>query len=60
MDVELKPSTEYEINGTVSGVTVEAWIENSSRKEKVSKIFKATYRRKASNPIPISITIPIR
>ena len=59
MVVELRPSTEYEFNGTISGVAAEIWIENASTKEKVSKVFKVACGEGGhKSPPPQMIFIP--
>ncbi|MHB8623611.1 MAG: hypothetical protein ACYC9J_12605 [Sulfuricaulis sp.] len=59
MVVELSPSTVYEFNGDVAGVTVEIWIENASTKEKVSKVFKVACGEGGhKSPPPQMIFIP--
>lgn len=60
MDVELKPSAEYQLKGIVSGTTVETWLENISNNEKSSNTFKAAYGKSAPPPAPIPIFIPAR
>lgn len=50
MEVELLPDATYEIDGRVSGMTVETWLTLASTKEKASKSFFANGRTTGNAP----------
>jgi hypothetical protein len=57
LDVDLKPSTHYEINGNILGATVEVWLEESSSKQRVTEVGTASYSRLPPAPAPVFIPI---
>ena len=60
MDVELKPTVQYQLKGMTTGTTVEAWLELASTGEKASNVYTAMYGKSAPAPVAIPIFIPAR
>jgi hypothetical protein len=62
LDVELKPSSHYEVNGNIIGATVEVWLEEAPSKQRVTEVGTASYSRQPPSPAPvfIPIFIPLR
>jgi hypothetical protein len=62
LDVDLKPSSHYEINGNILGATVEVWLEEIPSKQRVTEVGTASYSRLPPAPAPVFVPIfvPIR
>ena len=60
MEIDLKPSSQYQLKGKVSGATVEVWLETVSNNERASRTFSAPYRRSEPTSTTIPIIIPAR
>ncbi len=57
MKVELLPGTTYEINGIVTGTTVEAWLSLASTHEKASSSFFASGRESLASPTVVKLPL---